>query len=387
MSEIQVHSSIGASSMHRWSACPGSVKLCKGIPSVSSKYAEEGTRAHEVAADLLNGIPQGCSVDPEMLEAVMVYVNEVKRCFALGKNCTLLIEHKFDLSTVHPGLFGTADAVIFNPSRSVLQVFDYKHGAGIPVGVEENQQLMYYGLGALLSTKFICSHVELIIVQPRCEHADGPIRRWLFEAYKLIDFAAELKEAALRTEEPNAPLNPGDHCRFCPAAPQCPAIHQKALSVAKAQFSVTGYDPRVLSNTLNWLPTLEAFIKNVREFAYAEAEHGRCPPGYKLVEKRATRKWRDEQLAVKAIEKSIHHTIQRDCFTEPELKSVAQVEKILGKKDFSLLEDQVIKESSGLTLTTEDDKRPQVKIDAKSQFTQIETKKENNQKQGEDFYG
>ena len=49
----KAHSKIGASSMYRWSKCPGSVRLCEGIKSVSSVYADEGTRAHELAASLL----------------------------------------------------------------------------------------------------------------------------------------------------------------------------------------------------------------------------------------------------------------------------------------------------------------------------------------------
>ncbi|MCH8328897.1 MAG: DUF2800 domain-containing protein, partial [Nanoarchaeota archaeon] len=43
-----IHSKIGASSMYRWSNCPGSVKLSEGMTSESSIYAIEGTAAHEV---------------------------------------------------------------------------------------------------------------------------------------------------------------------------------------------------------------------------------------------------------------------------------------------------------------------------------------------------
>ena len=37
-----------ASSAARWIACPGSVKLCDGLPDEGSAYAEEGTLAHEL---------------------------------------------------------------------------------------------------------------------------------------------------------------------------------------------------------------------------------------------------------------------------------------------------------------------------------------------------
>ena len=45
------------------------------------------------------------------------------------------IEQQFDLSSVHHGCFGTADAVIWDAKAKLLTVMDYKHGAGIPVNV------------------------------------------------------------------------------------------------------------------------------------------------------------------------------------------------------------------------------------------------------------
>jgi hypothetical protein len=374
MSEIDIvvaHSHIGASSMHRWSVCAGSVRLSRGITPKTSVYAEEGTRAHELAATIIQSQIIPADADPEMLEAVMVYVSEVAAAYAeAGSHGQLFIEQKFDLSKIHPGLFGTADAVVCDPKRSLLQVFDYKHGSGIAVEVEENEQLMYYGLGALLSTGFKCRDVELIIVQPRCDHPEGRIRRWKFESFALLDFAADLKKFAEKTEDPNAPLVPGEHCRFCPAAGICPAIHSKALTLAKEEFSpVFSYDPQKLSQVLEWLPALEGWIKNVREFAYAEAEHGRCPPGWKLVEKRATRKWRDESFAMHTAHENKKLGLIETC-----IKSVAKVETILGKQEFKeLFGDQVTQESSGLTLVHESDKRPPKKVGAKSEFTKIET--------------
>lgn len=367
------HSRIGASSMHRWAACPGSVKLSEGIPSKSSKYAEEGTRAHDLAAKMLEGKTLVLdSIDAEMMDAIKIYVDEVQSAAKAGGG-KFLVEQKFDLSKIHPGLFGTADAIVFNEAKSLLQVYDYKHGAGIAVDVEENEQLMYYGLGALLSTGFKAKDVELIIVQPRCEHPEGRIRRWLFDSFLLLDFAADLKMYAEATEKPNAPLHPGEHCRFCPAAGICPSIHTKALTLAKEEFSpVLSYDPEKLGKVLEWLPALENWIKNVREFAYGEAEHGRCPPGWKLVEKRATRKWRDPKTAAELATKVAPGVPVTEFFTEPEFKSVAQIEKIMGKKFFEQnMDGQTVAESSGLTLVHESDKRPVAKADAKSQFTKI----------------
>jgi len=362
--------------MYRWSQCPGSIRLSEGVKKTSSKYAEEGTEAHAVAEKWLTtgGCPN--DVDEEMREHVRVYVEAVREEAELADE--LLIEHGFDLKDVYPGAWGTADAVVYFANHKLLKVYDLKYGAGIPVEVKDNPQLMYYGLGALMSTGYPCSEVELVIVQPRCPHPDGPVRRWRIPAVDLMDFAADLVNFAKATEDPNAALQPGDWCRFCPAAPQCPAMHAKALEVAKQEFSPAfSYDPAKLAETLTWLPILEAWIKNVREFAYGEAEHGRCPPGWKLVEKRATRKWAVPDAEV--IQRLKHDSpLLMDQYVEQKIKSPAQVETLLKAEKLKkaeideILAEIVKAESSGATLAPEADKRPALRKDPASEFTRID---------------
>jgi hypothetical protein len=370
---MTAHSAIGASSMYRWSVCPGSVRMSAGIPNQSSAYAEEGTAAHEAAAHYLNRGEFPPGVDAETAEAVMVYVNTIfeDERSAYGKSSyERLVEHGFDLAKIYPGAFGTADCVIYYPALKLLRVYDYKHGAGIPVEVAGNSQLKYYGLGALVSLGYLVNTVELIIVQPRCYHADGPVRRWQLSALELLDFAADLVDFAKRTEDPNAPLIPGEHCRFCPAAGVCSAVHEKALTLAKEEFRPEfSYDPIKLGQVLHWLPTLEAWVKSVREFAYQEAMRGHAPQGWKLVKKRATRKW-----ASNVNEDLLAETFKKDSskFSERKLLSPAQVEKLLEKADLPKLSDLVISESSGATLAPEEDKREAVRLDAKSEFKVID---------------
>lgn len=374
-----VHSKIGASSMKRWAACPGSVKLCTGIESTSSSYAEEGTLAHEIAAARLleqsftynlKDIPDG------MMSAVSVYVSAVKELWSGAKThpCSFIkIEHKFDLSTLHPGLFGTSDCVIYDARNMTLYVLDYKHGAGIPVEVVDNEQLLYYALGALISTNISPTKICLGIVQPRCFHEDGPIRLWELDTIDLLDFEARLIEAAKATEDPNAPLNPGEHCMFCPGKGICPALHKSATELAKIEFKdPLKYDPNLLGEVLNRLPELEAFIKGVNQFAYQEALAGRPPPGWKLVQKRATRKWRDEKRAAEFLTKDLG--LPEGDIYDLSLLSPAQIEKQISKDQKKMLSIVTVSESSGLTLAPSSDKREEVRLDAKSQFSVIEDK-------------
>lgn len=381
---MTAHSSIGASSMHRWSNCPGSVRQSRGIASKSSVYAEEGSDAHAYAAMCLTRKSRATkpedvgqtftfdgrtfAVDEEMVDAVQVYVDTINSLRTDGD--TMLVEHKFDLSVVHPGCFGTADCVIWQPATETLIVNDLKYGAGIPVSVVDNPQLQYYGLGALIQSGFPAKRVRLQIIQPRCDHPDGPVRSWDIDAIDLMDFRFDLIEYAKATEAEDAPLNPGEWCRFCPGAALCPALIQKKQEMARLEFAPSlSYDPAQLKLALDSREPLKAWLKALDEFAYAEAEAGRTPPGYKLVAKKANRKWRDEPDLIETL---TDIGVKADVIYAPrKAKSPAQLEKLIDKK---IIESHWVQESSGHVLVPADDKRPAVKLSAKEEFAQVMAK-------------
>lgn len=379
-----VHSRIGASSMHRWAECPGSVKASEGMPNTSSKYAEEGTTAHDLAAKMILGeditsmmIAVTDPEDPryvsdEMIEAVEVYVDAFNK--AKEGAAQFWVEERFDLSSLHPGLFGTSDGIIYDAETKTLEVWDYKHGAGMGVEVENNPQLMYYGLGALLKTKVPVVNVKLVICQPRYPHSEGPIRSFTVSSADIIEFAADLIEFAKATEAKNAPRKSGDHCKFCPAAPVCTTLHDQAVEAAKSDFAPSDekYDPVKLSATLEKLPAIKAWVKSLEAFAFAEAERGRIPPGFKLVPKRATRDWRDPESARAAIALELGLTSVE--ISKPAvLRSPAQIEALLkSKEDKKFLESLVVKESSGNKLVPEGAKGEPVKAAIEADFKVIE---------------
>lgn len=353
------HSKLGASSMYRWAACPGSVRLSQGIENVSSAYADEGTQAHEFAAHCLAkqfAIEIPAYVTDDMRLAVLAYVEFLDETFEPGDIDQ--VEVRFDLSKVHPGCFGTADHVRWRPSTKTLYVTDYKHGAGIPVEVRNNPQLRYYALGALTQCGYPAEKVVMRIVQPRCDHADGPIREEEIDAIDLLDFRSDLRTYAKATEAGDAPLSTGDHCRFCPAgrARKCPAIESgKSAAVKRAFSAVLPYDPAELTKALDSRPVVEAWLKNLDEFAYAEAEAGRYVGfGYKLVDKRATRKFVSEGDVVQRCQEK---GFGPDDYYTRKLLSPAQLEKVVGKK---VLDDLIISESSGHVLVPDSDKRPAI---------------------------
>lgn len=367
----EAHSKIGASSMYRWSACPASVRFTKDMPNTSSKYAEEGTMAHAFAAEWLESGKEPTFPSEDMLDAVKVYIDWVAENYHPELGDVLLIEHRFDLSVVYPGCFGTADCVIWQPRNKCLISGDYKHGAGMPVDVIGNPQPDFYALGALMTCGFPATTIVKAIIQPRCYHADGPIRTETMDALDLLDFRADLIKFAKETENENAVFVAGDHCHFCPGAGVCPRLQQTALEAAQIEFSpAVAYDPDRLKIALDSRDAVKAWLKAVDEFAYAEAEAGRTPPGYKLVAKRASRQWRSEADVAKYLQDSGFTASQ---IYERKLKSPAQVEKLYPKKkdvpdSLGALIESV---SSGHTLVPESDKRAPTKSNAADDFLPV----------------
>jgi len=398
VAEDKGHSPIGASGYYRWRACPGSVRLCRGLPNKSSVYAAEGTLAHSIAAEAWatgqsakaylgqKRTVDGCElqVTPEMVLAVQSYLDAIAADTEAGD--VVLMEVGFDLSHLYPELWGTSDNVIYKRKRERLVVRDFKYGAGVAVEVEANEQLMYYALGAMLGTQSVLRNkpvreVELVIHQPRREHEDGFERRWLFDSVDLIDFMANLVDDARKTGEKNAPLVTGDHCRWCPAKGICPELRKTALEKAKTEFTqaaaivradptaVLPYNPAELAEALVWADRVTAWANGVREFAYEEAQRGRCPPGFKLVAKRATRKWATGKEA--EVAQALEMLAGDEMYEPRSLRSPAQIEALIGKKTMKSLAGLVDKTSSGSTLVPESDERQAVAVGAASDFAAL----------------
>ena len=372
------HAKLSPSAAERWMTCPGSVVLSEGMPNKSSSFADEGTAAHAVAEALLLG--KATKADIGVVNNVMVYVDHVQ---SLGGEF-----HAEQRVSVNAVVYGTADAVVWQPEQAALHIVDLKYGAGVPVEVHGNLQLKIYALATLLTFKYPAHTVTSTIVQPRCPHSDGPVRSVTYDVVDLLDFHADLLDGIDRVEKarefskdtPVEPvlwngtyLTPSEKgCRWCLAAPKCPKLKSKAQELAKQVFAPgLPYDPKALSETLDFLPILEGWIKNTREFAYGEAEQGRDIPQWKLVEKRATRKWREDESVV-ANRLTENTTITHaELYDQPSIKSPAAIEKLLTKEQRALLDELCVKESSGHTLVHESDKRPAVKLDAKSAFSSV----------------
>lgn len=391
------HAILGASSAHRWMPCPGSIRMSKGMPNESSVYAREGSAAHEVgemclregknAIDFLGfkleDYPE-IDVDETMCALVQEYLDavrwEIEKYEAAGyDDAELLVEVRFDLTHIYPDMFGTCDAVVFLPAWKKLFVFDYKHG-WVSVPVERNPQTMYYALGAITGKhNREVKDIELVIVQPRSGHRTT-VKRWVCSEEELLDYKSVLIDSAKRTEHVDSKLNPGEWCKFCPAAPVCRALTNKIMEIIMAKpdpvDGVTMPTPdKIPLDELRdiWgnAPMIEGWIKNVKAYAhYLATKEGKKLPRTKLVEGRSNRDWIDDDEAVKALKglKAIGE-IDGEIYTT-KLKSPAQVEDMLGKKFKHLIKDLWKKGRGALILVPDTDEREEAKVDALKEFAE-----------------
>lgn len=365
------HSKIGASGAYRWFACPGSVNMIAMAPKQEqSVYAAEGSAAHELcetclisggdAVDHFGTEINGFEVTHDMVDAVQLYIDTVRE--DLTKDSVLGVEAKFHLDHIHPDLFGTNDAFVAEDYKKVI-VYDFKYGQGVPVEVQNNKQMMYYAVN--LVKEYDPEFVELVIVQPRCPHKDGPVRRWTISGGKLTKWAEnDLKEAAFATEDPNAPLNAGGHCQFCPAAGMCPALKNEVNEIAKATFedevihlpAPTDLKPEEISHILKNSAILDGWIKQVAAYAQNQLENDIEIPGYKLVRKTKYRKWKSDERVKKALEKDFGE----DIYVPQKLLSPVQMEKMLGTNCKDFINDLWEQPEGDITIAKESDPKPAI---------------------------
>lgn len=362
--------------------CPGSVRLSAGLPNPSSIHAQEGTRAHALAElSLTSGFDplhhldatlEGGVVTEEMVDHVRVFVDY---CRSISRTAHW-VEKLFSLADLNPPapMYGTADFVAYDRDTRTLHVVDLKYGQGV-VEVNGNPQLRYYALGAAMSMPAgtQVDTVHITIVQPRVAHSDGPIRTEVIDFLDLIGWTQTLLDAADATKKPDAPLVAGDHCRWCLAKAQCPERREFALAVAQQEFSVvepakpfTPPAPALIPDEqfvsmLGQLDVLDDWVKAMRARGEQMLLRGEEVLGFKLVARRANRNWADATTTANALR--VMGNTDDEIFEPRDLKSPAQIEKLVGKKKFKdFLATEVIKKSSGLTMVAASDARPAVNV-------------------------
>lgn len=416
------HSLYGGSGRKRWKNCVPSVKL--SIPYMKEEVALltpqeivlaisedrlmnapdritaafEGSLGHAVLelcllkktnlAALKGKFPKILSAD--LLDSVQKVLDEVRFILQRDPKHTLLVEPEFQLAE---DAWGSADIVIILWTLKEVHVIDFKTGKGEWVEADENEQLMYYGAGVATTRNDIPDDFRwhLSIAQPRLPAEDGTWWRTDPRPLTTVDMVKEHRliqaeiEAAKRGE---GPFVPGSYCRHCPGAVACPEQSRIALETARNEFlPVTRVEdaPALfgvsLGELLKRLDAVEEWAKRVREYAYRQAEEGNPPDGWKLVQKRAMRKWRDDvqDILADALQAGLGLP-EEVVYEERKIRSVTQIEEHAKKAKVFLDKEKLGKlyesRSSGYNLVTEDKPgEPVTRGNPLVEFTAVSTEK------------
>jgi hypothetical protein len=400
----EAHSEWSASGFKRIMLCPGSKVLERGAADRSTIYAAEGTAAHELLEMVLTGgtpaagfVGRVIKVDEEdrsyeievtddmarYVQGVVDFVLELK-----GADGVLMVEQQLCyadyLDVDRDKGWGTGDVVIAKGNR--LIVIDLKYGKGVEVDVEENPQLMLYGLGALDKLNGIAGdfeEVELIIAQPRITPNPS---RWETTVEHLETWGRSTARSAVASaknaeqmagsgpEWNDVYVRPGEEqCRFCKGKATCPklraevALHVSSSPAASDEFEQIS-DPKTfsepdLARAMSAAKMIEEWVKSVRSEVERRLLAGTPVPGYKLVEgKLGNRAWTNKAEVEEAM-KSMR--LKQDEMYDMSIISPTTAEKLLAKNSprrWTKLQQYITRTPGEPSVAPLSDKRPALEM-------------------------
>lgn len=216
--------SLQPSAAKRWMTCtasPGFIAEHEAqLPKSESAYADEGTRAHDVAEKMLRG--QDWSCPPDMAEHVKGYVERVRANKATASNDSeLYVETRVPLFYM-PERNGRIDTAIRDDGNNELIIRDLKYGEGVMVEAEGNDQLAIYAESLIRDVWPDMpgdGRVRIIIDQPRAREGDT-VKDWVLTRAELSLFCSRIGAVARKiiANEDVEFVCSEETCRFCPAA-------------------------------------------------------------------------------------------------------------------------------------------------------------------------
>lgn len=362
------HAVLSASGAHRWLNCLPSARLELEFVNNESSAAAEGTAAHALcehklkkALHMRSKRPVSVYNSDEMEEHSDAYVEFVMEQLELAKqSCTdplILIEQRLDFSCYVPQGFGTGDCIIIADKK--LHIIDFKYGMGVLVDAVDNPQMKLYALGALeiYDSLYDIEEVSMTIFQPRREN----VSTWTIRVEALKDWAEkELKPKAKKAYDGEGEYLPGEWCTFCRAAVKCRARAEEKLKLAQSEFKL----PPLLTDSeieevLSKLSDLTKWANEIIAYATdAAVNHGKEWHGFKVVEGRSVRKYKDEDAVAKVAKANGYKDIFRQS-----LITLTEMERLMGKSKFEkILGDLIYKPSGKPTLVPLSDKRPAMNV-------------------------
>lgn len=385
------HAILSPSAAHRWLHCTPAPRVEAEFPETTSEYAEEGRLAHsvcELAAkkkftvmnnrtynSRLKKLKADPKWDDEMLSTAATYVEHLtEHAMRFEHAPYVALEVQVDITDYAPEAFGTCDCVMIGGDELIIT--DYKHGKGVPVSAQDNPQMLLYALGALKLYRPIYGdmirRVSTYIDQPRLGSYDGAS----MTVEELLAWGESIKPKAAAAFMGTGEFAPGEWCRFCRAKAKCRARANQNTALEdfkdciplgrsipmQAEYDATGFKPsncltdEEIGALLVRAEGLVAWYNDLKEYALAACLNGKTIPGWKAVEGRSTRAWTDQDAALDAL---MAGGVEEAIIYDRVPKTLAQLEKVIGKQRFGELVGGMITKSPGKpALAAESDKRP-----------------------------
>ena len=377
--QLPAHTRLSASGAKKFIHCSGSVALEAEGPfpedvDDESEWSREGTAAHDLGYTCLRSGEEpwmrigekfnGIEVTDDMSVAVQTYTDYIRQLHADMPYLKGFAETRVDDPTFHPDFGGTSDYYAYSTKtpdegNPWLVVVDYKHGVGVPVSVDHNEQGMYYAYGIIrkltIPNKAL---VRIVIVQPRVPFGE-PVQEWTTTAGEIREWALKtLLPAMKRVDSGDTSLVPGDWCQFCPRRLRCPMLNADLDELIAVADNVPGLskstktvdmDNERMSRLLEKIPAVRFLLTALKRDGERRLLAGETIHGQKLVNELGDRVWKPEAKA------QLEASFGLEAYTVPEIKSPAAIEKLPGGKD--IVAKLAYKPQKGLTMAPATDKR------------------------------
>jgi len=299
----------------------------------------------------------------------------------------LHVEVPLDISAItgEEGAKGTSDTVILLHSSQTLIVDDYKHGRGVAVAAEDNEQLVIYAGAALAEFDLLgdWQHITMRISQPRINNDS----EWTVTREHLEQMLARISATAERIRTGSVETltaTPGEkQCRFCKAKATCKALRDEVTDTVTGSSTATPEEfdalviptPKVdddaripeswLSVAMSKVDLIEDWCKAVRAETERRLLAGSDVPGYKLVEgRRGARKWTDEKVAEETLKamRVKHEQMYEYSLISPTTAEKLAKSEVIGPRQWPKLKELITQADGKPSVAPVSDKRPPIVI-------------------------
>ena len=320
-------------SNHRWPHCPGSVREEERYPDVPGDAAIDGTGSHELLnlcltegkrADEYIGQtigeghedkPGGWTVDTERAKRVQMCLDYVERRVneLEGRSGVLeVIDYKdgrgwVDVKGNFQFISYVSGAVDLFEKQHMTKAVNVYSEIAVNPGKRFNRD-DWFGTSDIVITAGTGPYTKIImtVVQPK---TNPVVRSWEIYAHQLQMEAGELATAAALTDDPDAPLAPGDHCTWCKhgRAGNCEAKNSIAVKgiekmnisgLFENNLSVENMTNEQLAEIKDAEPLITKMLEQVSGEIFKRLKDGQEFENYGLGKGNSSKKWIDDEETV-----------------------------------------------------------------------------------------